>query len=559
MEELIKLFAIPILIIIPLFFLAIKLIFKNSFLTKIGFVLIITLYLNLVTNIDDFTTSTVEANFNACVPTALWESCNSKIWTLASSTAGDYSVVPFTATATISSLASSTIGYKWQAIACDDDGDCSSWTIFNATQPNFYVDDTPPTAPGNLTDVAVTSNSVTLQFGVASVEDNFSEYKIFYKIGSSGVAESDSAWTQVDDNHLDDRLYDGFTKTTITGLSSSTQYVFNIFAYDLAGNTASATLEVSTTTSALPNVTQTSYLLENDDGTNVNLNTAEVAASTTLSNVVIGERVNVRIQIENDGGDTTGNKVYKLQYENYTDTPGIWNDVGAATDISYSGGLSGLSGQTINSSKASANSNTWKDGVWYENTNVTGLYSLINGQYTEFVFVIETSNAATGTTYRLRLYNNTDNQVLDDYDNYPAIIISTTDIKRFSKGFFESLPSDTNDLTYYLDPEGYADILSDDSARDMATSSAQYPVFMFATKHVNNTDAASSTWNGQSSVAASTNNIVLQIYRFGSTNSWVTVDTENDVSANTDFNLTATVNASLSEYYGNNNFEKNKN
>ncbi|MCK5211523.1 hypothetical protein KAJ89_02365, partial [Candidatus Parcubacteria bacterium] len=510
---------------------------------------IITLYLNLVVDNDDFTTSTVESIFNACASTTQYGSCNSKIWAVASSTVGDYSVTPFTATATITTIASSTIGYKWQAIACDDEGECSAWSEFNAVTPNFYVDDLAPSAPGSLSDVNVTSNSVTLQFGAATVEDNFSEYKIFYKIGASGVTESDNAWTQIEDGSLGIKNYGSATNTIITNLSSSTQYVFNIWSYDLAGNKASATAPVATTTHAAANLEQTSYLLENDDGSDVNSNTAEVAASTTLSNINIGERINARIQIENNGSDIAASKVYILQYENLTDAAGIWNDVGAATEISYSPGFSGSNGNAITSNKAVANTNTWADGTWHENTNVTGSFSLTNGNYTEFVFAIETSNATAGKTYRLRLFNNTDNKALNGYDNYSRFSTVATEIKRYSKGLYASLPSGAGDLTYYLDPKGYADVLSDDSNRGNATSTSAYPIYLFATKHINSTDAASSSWNGQSSVAPSVTNVVLQVYRYGTTNAWVTLDTEAAASANTDFNLNGALNSSLSEYY----------
>ena len=37
-------------------------------------------------------------------------------------------------------------GYKWQVMACDEIGDCSSWDPFDAP-PNFKVDTTAPGAP----------------------------------------------------------------------------------------------------------------------------------------------------------------------------------------------------------------------------------------------------------------------------------------------------------------------------------------------------------------------------------------------------------------------------
>jgi hypothetical protein len=510
----------------------------------------ITLYLNLAIDSASLSSAATEDLFNACASTTPFDSCGSKIWAIASSSLGDYSAVPYTATATITSIASSTVGYKWQAIACDDEGDCSSWETYNNTQPNFYVDDKLPTVPGDLTDSSVNSNSVTLQFGSATVEDNFSEYIIFYKIGSSGVNESDSSWTQADDNHLSNRLFDGFSETIITGLSSSTQYVFNIWAYDLAGNRASAAIEVSTTTSALPNLAQTSYLLENDDGADVDSNSAEVAVDTALNGVYVGERINARIQMENNGGDTFANKVYKLQFENNSDSPGTWIDVGESTEISYSSGLSDIGGDQITSDEAAANSNSWIDGAWHEDTNVTDSFSLTNGFFTEFVFAIETSNALEGDTYRLRLYNDTDTETLNSYNNYPTLTITGTNNKRYSKNMLGSLPADTNSLLYYLDPLGYSDLLiDDDSDRDEITSSSEYPVISFATKHTNSTDSASSTWNGQSSIAPSVNNIVLQIYRFGSTNDWISVSTNSSAAANTDFDLAANINSNVSEYY----------
>ncbi|MFH0891862.1 MAG: DUF2341 domain-containing protein [Candidatus Falkowbacteria bacterium] len=507
---------------------------------------VVTLYLQLIPTNDTFTTSTDESTFNACAGTVNWDNCNSKIWTIGTSGAGDYSYTPYTATATINSIASSTTGYKWQVIACDDENECSTWKAYNATIPNFYVDTEAPSAPGALNPTAKTSYSVTLTFGAATDEPlvSFSRYRIFYAT-STPVAETHTEWIDTD---LNFRNYNGTANTVVTGLSSSTLYYFNIWAYDRAGNKASSSI-VSTTTNAVANIVQTSFLLENDDGANVNSNTAEVAASTTLSGLHLGERLNVRLQIENSGGDSAGNRVYKLQFEDYSHATGTWIDVGAATAISHNFGLSGANNDDVISSKAAFHIPTFKIGKWHENTNLTAAYTLGVAEFTELVFVVDTSHAATGTTYRLRLYNNTDGTTLSGYDNYPVFSTVGSETKRYSKGFYASPPLTTANLTYFLDPEGYDDVLTDDANRDSATSTAQYPVILFATKHTNATDAASSTWNGQSSVAPSGSNVVLQVFRFGSTNAWVTVDTETGAGANTDFTLEGTVNSSLSDYY----------
>jgi hypothetical protein len=507
---------------------------------------IVTLYLQLLANTDTFAASTTRPA-SPCAQSVNWDNCTSKFWSMGTSTLGDYSYTPFTATATITSIDDSSIGYKWQVIACDDSNVCSAWKKFNLTTPNFNVDTTNPSAPGRLTITAKTSSSVTLQFGAQTNETNFSRYRIFYKQGASGVTELNLEHNDAD---LLSKTYGGTANTIVVGLSSSTQYVFNIWAYDLAGNKASATPEVATTTNALPKLAQRSFLIENDDGTDVNSNTAEVTASTTLTNVYVGTRLNARIQIENYGGDPQSNTVYKLQYENNTDSPGTWNDVGAATVISYSLGLSGDNGYIITSRKAAANATNWVNGTWHEGTNNTGSFTLANNSHTEFVFAVKTGNASPNKTYRLRLYNVTDNRALDAYNNYPRFTTANPESLKYSKGSSASLSANTSDLSYFLDPEGYADVATNDNTNlDKLVSAASYPVFNYSLKNSNNTNAITLTWNGSSTVSTAVNNFYLQVYRFGTTNAWQTLDTEGTAGAYSEFVMSGNVNAQLSEYY----------
>lgn len=507
----------------------------------------ITIYLQLIANGETFATATDPSLFNGCAATAAWGDCLSKIWTVASSSLNDYSVQPFTATATITSLAPSTLGYKWQAIACDDEGDCSAWQKFNASAPNFYVDTEAPSAPGNLEIYAKTSQSISLKFGAPTNEPDasFSEYKIFYKAGATGAAETDTPWTQADDAHLASRTYGGAVYTVVNGLSSSTEYVFNIWAYDKAGNKTAALAEIATSTSALPAIRQSSFIWQNDDGANVNANTAAAAASSTLSDIKIGERLALRIQIENIGGDAKMNNLYKLQFEN----SGTWEDVGATSSISYGLGLAGANNAVISTSSAEANSKIWHNGAWHENTNLSGQISLEYNEYTELVFMINTAYATTSKNYRLRLYDASENKVLADYAKYPALATASENNIRYSKGLAAALPVVKTDMEYYLDPRGYLAIAADDGAYDTAASGGTYPVFLFATKHINNTDAASAIWNGQSSFSTAASNVVLQVFRFGAVNNWETIDTEALSGANLDFSLSGTINSALAEYY----------
>ncbi len=504
----------------------------------------VALYLELINTASTSAIST--ATSTACSAATPFINCPSKLWLVATSTVGDYSVTPFTATATITAIPDSTDGYKWQAFACDIQNACSGWTKYNLTVPNFKVDTIAPNpAPGSLSIAGKTSTSVTLQFGSAAWDANFKEYKIFYKIGPSGVTEANN---EHNDPDLGSISYGGTATTTVFVLETSTQYVFNIWAYDWAGNKATATTEIATTTNASFQVRQSSYRFENDDGPDVNNNTAAAAASTTLTNLSKAKRLNVRIQLENIGGDTASNKVYKLQYED-TASPGIWIDVGNTSDISYSLGLSGNNNDIISASKAAYNANTWSFGRWHENANQTANYSLLNNNFTEFVFAVRTDYATLGRTYRLRLYNVTDSEPLHSYLNYPAFSVVAAETKRFSKNSVSSLSVNTNPLTYFLDPLGYANTDSDNSVYDRATSSANIPVFNFSMKNSSNSDSITVSWNGQSTNSGSTNAVSLQVFRFGATNSWVTIASDSTSTANVDFTLSAYINSNLSQYY----------
>jgi hypothetical protein len=504
---------------------------------------ILRVYLELVANNDSFV-STTSVPASACASTTPFDICTSKTWLIASSTLGDYSANAFIATATISSIPDSSVGYKWQVKTCDLEGACSSWIRFNTTGPNFKVDTTPPTPPGALTIGQATSHSVTLNFGAQTVDSNFSRYRIFYKQAASGVVESDSEHIDADLNFIN---YNGTSNTVVINLASSTSYVFNIWAYDQAGNKASAWPEIATTTSAGAFLSQVSYRFENDDGSDVNNNTAAAAIATPLNNIYKGERLTARIQVENTGGDAANSKVYKLQFENQTDNPGVWTDVGAAAAISFESGLAGSNGAIISSSKAAINSRVWMNGTWHEDTGQTAAFTLVNGYYTEFAFMIHTANALSGKTYRLRLYNSSDSAPLGSYSSYPTLSIAAAESIKYSKGTFAALPANYSDLAYYLDPVGYSGVSAEDGIYDSLQSSANIPIYNFAVKHSNSSDKINASWTGTSTVSAAANPIFLQVYRFGSVNAWQTIASTSASSAN--LNLAGEINSLLSQYY----------
>lgn len=504
----------------------------------------ITLYVQLATTSENLITDTAQPSGACTWGTAYGAACPSSIWFVASSSVGDYSVTPFTDKVSITGIPASATGYKWQVISCDSSAVCSNWVTFNNTLPNFKVDATPPSNPGNLTIAGRNSNSVTLAYGTQSSDINFSNYRIFYA-SSSGVTEQNAEWS---DANLATSTYSGATSTTVTGLASSTQYYFRIWAYDLAGNKSSSTAEVATTTLAGPIIAQTSYIFENDDGVNVNSNSTSTQASTSLTNVLIGQRINARIQIDNRGGDVASNKVYKLQFATSSSN---WFDVDNDTaEINFGLGLSGANGNAITANKAATSSKTWADGTWHEQTALTSANSLGVNYFTEFVFALRTQNAVPGQTYRLRLINN-DNSPLSTYVNYPLITIASTNILRYSKGAYPVLPGGNPviDSTYYLDSLGYNSIAAVNGVYDSLAAVSQIPVLSYFAKNSTNTQAVTATWNGQTTVAASVNPVYLQVYHGGSIKAWETVATNTLAAANSDFSISYTLNAKLSEYY----------
>ncbi len=197
---------------------------------------------------DSFLTAT-SVPANACSATDNFANCTSKVWAI-SSVAGDYSSSPFIAQVHPSAIPDSANGYQWQSIACDDNGVCSDW-ISLGVEPNFKVDTVSPTSPGDLSLNTRTHDSFTINFGSATVENNFKEYVIHYKVGTGGVTEGDTSFTSANDGNLLIKNYNGVATTTISGLNENTQYVLNIWAYDDSGQKSSAT-ETSFTTNNRP-------------------------------------------------------------------------------------------------------------------------------------------------------------------------------------------------------------------------------------------------------------------------------------------------------------------
>ena len=125
--------------------------------------------------------------------------------------------------------------------------------------------------------------------------------------------------------------------------------------------------------------------------------------------------------------------------------------------------------------------------------------------------------------------------------------------KTYSRGDYETLPANDNNLETAFDAAGYDLVFSNDTNRLSQTANNQYAIFEFKDKNLNNTDAITVTWDGQSSLAPSQSEVFLQIYNRSGAGSWTTIDSDNAESANTDFQLSAIVSVGLSDYYDINN------
>ena len=171
---------------------------------------------------------------------------------------------------------------NWSVLGTDLAGNTA--TDVNPTNEltkDIYTDTVDPTNPGDLTFNSKTSDSVTLNFGATSTEANFETYKVFYKQAASGASESDT-------QHLDSSLgyinYNSAANTVISSLSASTQYVFNIWAYDTVGNKSNAT-EIAVTTNSGNNLPAVPTLVSPTSGSITLDTTPTLSANYTDSDI----------------------------------------------------------------------------------------------------------------------------------------------------------------------------------------------------------------------------------------------------------------------------------
>jgi len=131
-----------------------------------------------------------------------------------------------------------------------------------------YIDTLAPSSPGVLSLSERTGTSLTLNFGTSTVENNFKEYKIFYKVyDGSDPGEGDSVLASSSDINLGNISFNGATTTIINSLTAKTTYSLAIWAYDNYGNKASST-RVDIYTNDAP-ITSFNSAIERKDGSGI--------------------------------------------------------------------------------------------------------------------------------------------------------------------------------------------------------------------------------------------------------------------------------------------------
>lgn len=175
----------------------------------------------------------------------------------------------------ITTSATNTLQFDWLSAADvggADDTYCFRLTVHDGRNnqnvsafATTTIDNFAPSAPGALSEGVISTSTIELIFGATTTETNFSKYRIFYKAGTGGVTEGESGEDEVIDSDLDYKFYNNTSSTTVSGLNLDTDYVFNIWAYDLYGNKASSSEIVIKTDSS---VTNDSLTFENSEASN---------------------------------------------------------------------------------------------------------------------------------------------------------------------------------------------------------------------------------------------------------------------------------------------------
>ncbi|HEX9679325.1 MAG TPA: hypothetical protein VGA08_01780 [Candidatus Saccharimonadales bacterium] len=225
---------------------------------------------------------------------------------------------------------------------------------------------------------------------------------------------------------------------------------------------------------------------------------------------------------------------------------------------------------------------TWNNGLFTEADEITSL-TLPDGtttvQCTEIAYIVDTAQAAGAVTYRFLLAtedglnpSRSSWRGISSITSYPTLTTAeSVDDNHYiySKGADDSLSSTVGHASYLLDPgrsphtniegncvsstdKGYCGVFRTDGLTDGITAAiGANPNYVFAVRFTSNSVLPSASAFYLSSVAPSTNSVVLQAYRFGGTNAWETITTDSASSdcSSANCSISGSPSGTVSEYY----------
>jgi hypothetical protein len=275
-----------------------------------------------------------------------------------------------------------------------NDGTDSGSTV---SSTSFGLDMKDPTNAGPLTVISTSTTSFVVGYGATTTDNNFSEYKIFYKEGSSGVSFlTDTAITSTTDANLGNVLFNGNTTTTFSGFATNTQYVFDIQSYDSWGGSASGLSEL------------TFYTLATAPGTPT---VGGVTKTATSLGIVLDEATNPTSTEYAIYESSTG---YYLAADNGLDsataiwqTTSTWSDpavIGLTANTQYTFQIIARNGNNVNTATTSAS-------AVYTLANAAGIPTIGTVTTSTLPITIDANSNLATVTYAV--YNSTDSNYLD--------------------------------------------------------------------------------------------------------------------------------------------------
>lgn len=111
-----------------------------------------------------------------------------------------------------------------------------------------------------------------------------------------------------------------------------------------------------------------------------------------------------------------------------------------------------------------------------------------------------------------------------------------------------TLPATDANLETPYTPQDYLDVETDNDVFVAQCGSAQFVIHEYKDTNTNSADIIVLVWRGEVSIAASIATVYLQIYNQNTT-TWETQYTDSTTAADTEFEMNATINSSISDYY----------